>query len=96
MKFIIKDIEHSYHDIEKLIGYKPINIEHGETFGYCRALNKGEYPRFHLLISMKNGGEFGHQFDLCLENSSDKNDRDYRGLIVKEEMNRIKKLLMKN
>ncbi len=96
MKFIIKDTEHSFHDIEGLIGYKPIYSEHGDSFGFFRTLKQEDYPRIHLLISMVNGGEYGHQFNLCLENSSDQHDKNYHGSILKEEMNRIKELLMKN
>lgn len=53
MKFIIEDIEHSFLDIERLIGYKPVSLEYGDKFGFIRKLSQNDYPRFHLLISDK-------------------------------------------
>lgn len=93
IEFSILDLEHSIHDIVELIGYESKGFEHNE-FNLIRKISKNDYPRFHLLVKILNGGDHGHHFVLHLENSSRPHDFADKNPKIKEELGRIKDLLM--
>lgn len=95
MECTIQDLDHSLGDIARLTGYEPADFEHGGDFGMIKRLGASGYPRFHLSVKTLNGGDYGHTFILWVEYSPGRRDRDYDGKIVKEELNRIKDILMK-
>lgn len=94
LEFKLLDLEHSIHDIVVLIGYKSLGFRHNE-FSLIRNITKGDYPRFHLLVKILNGGDRGHHFVLHLENSSRPLDNAHKNPKIEEEVKRIKDLLTK-
>ncbi len=94
MEFTLRDLDHSVRDIENTIGYKPVGMSH-EEFNLVRKVGKSEYPRFHLLVKILNGGSRGHQFTLYIENSSRSDDVTHENGRIEEEVARVKNSLMK-
>ena len=86
-------MEHSILDISHLLDYQQADFGHSNKLGMIRRLGKENYPRFHLHISMINGGDYGQKFDLCLERSPNLHDTLTYGSVLKKEARRIQKLL---
>ena len=94
MEFTLMDLNHSVSDIERLAGYSLLGSEYNE-FRLVRKINKGDYPRFHLLVKIINGGDRGHHFTLSVERSSGLHNAIDKGSLVEKELKRIKASLTK-
>ena len=94
MEFTLMDLNHSVADIERLAVYQFLDSKESK-FELIRNIGKDDYPRFHLLVKILNGGERGHHFVLLLENSSRLRDAISKGAVVEKEVKRIKEALTK-
>lgn len=99
MKFII-NLDESINEIMRKIGYTKGNSAKGDEFSIVRRLGSNDYPRFHLYIKMLNGGDYGCAFNLHLDQKKPsyegvrRHSGEYDGDLVKNEVERIKQLLV--
>lgn len=95
MEFIIDMQQRSVRGVAEKIGYL-IRSHDENNFSMVRKASSGDYPCFHLHITMINGGEVGHRFVLHLDRRkmADEHDCDhhgkYHGKAIQAEGKRIK------
>ncbi len=103
MEFQISNIKKSTNDLMRSIGYQPAYFQkEGET-SIVRQIGRNDYPRFHLYIKEVSSqiiGAKSYNFSLHLDQKKPSyegakgHSGDYDGVVVENEAERIKQLLV--
>jgi len=97
MEFVVRDMQESTNSLMRRLGYRPAYFQKASESSIVRPLSGRDYPRFHLYIKQRNA-------DICFNLHLDQkkpsyegataHSGDYEGEAVREEMERIKGLLL--
>lgn len=106
MKFILKNIQENPTSLARKIGYQPLGLSPNNDFEMAREISgAGHYPRFHIFVKetkSPDSREYGGKefiFNLHLDQKkpsyagSHAHSGEYSGEIIKDEAERIKKIL---